>query len=107
MPNLTPILTQSGLLAVLLQHRLRKVIQLAGCRAHRKHLGAAFWSTLAWPWRALRASKLLDDSALPVAAARRRHTLLRIAPSGSEVHFDGKGIQRVYRCYSTRPQIAR
>jgi len=49
MPNLTPILTQSGLLAVLLQHRLRKVIQLAGCRAHRKHLGAAVWSTLAAP----------------------------------------------------------
>jgi len=103
----TPTLTQSGLLAILLQHQRYKVFQLARRRAHRKHMRAAFWSSLTWPWRALRASKLLDDSALPVAAARRRHTLLRIAPSGSEVHFDGKGIQRVYRCYSTRPQIAR
>ena len=49
MPNLTPTLTQSGLLALLLQHRLRKVIQLAGRRAHRKYLRAAFWSTLAAP----------------------------------------------------------
>src|SRR5207247_8784906 len=49
MPNLTPTLTQSRLLDVLLQHRLRKVIQLAGRRAHRKYLRAAFWSTLAAP----------------------------------------------------------
>ncbi len=49
MPNLTPTLTQSRLLDALLQHRLRKVIQLAGRRAHRKYLRAAFWSTLAAP----------------------------------------------------------
>src|SRR5207247_5195530 len=51
MPNLTPTLTQSRLLDVLLQHPLPKVIQLAGRRAHRKYLRAAFWSTLAPPMR--------------------------------------------------------
>ncbi len=49
MTKSTPTLTQSGLLAVLLQRQRYKVIQL-GCRgAHRKHLRAAFWSILTWP----------------------------------------------------------
>src|SRR3989442_1659226 len=104
MPNLTPTFTQSGLLALLLQHRLRKVIQLAGRRAHRKHMHAAFWSTLTWPWRALTAPKLLDDSAEPVVGTLRRHTFLRVAPFGTARHFDAKGIQQVYRCYSSRPR---
>ena len=62
MTKLTPTLTQSGLLAVLLQRQRYKVFQLARRRAHRKDLRAAFWSTLTWPWRALTAPKLLDDS---------------------------------------------
>ena len=49
----------------------------------------------------------LDDSAEPIVKARRRHTFLRVASSGTAVHFDAKGIQRVYRCYSSRPQTAR
>jgi hypothetical protein len=101
-PTLT--LTQSGLLAVLLQRQRYAVIQLARRRAHRQHMRAAFWTTLTWPWRALTAPKLVDDSAEPVVGPLQRHTFLRVAPSGTAVHFDAKGIQRVYRCYSSRPQ---
>jgi hypothetical protein len=54
MTRSTPTLTQSGLLAVLLQRQNYKVIQLAWRRAHRGHMLAALWSTLTWPWRALR-----------------------------------------------------
>ena len=107
MTELTPTLTQSGLLAVLLQRQRYKVIQLARRRAHRKQVRAALWSTLTWPWRALTAPKLLDDSAAPIGGAHRRHTFLRVAPSGTTLHFEAKGIQRVYRCYSSRPQTAR
>jgi hypothetical protein len=52
---MTPTLTQNGLLVVLLEHQRRKVIQLAQRRAHRKHVRAALWSTLTWPFRALTA----------------------------------------------------
>ena len=55
MRKLTPTLTQSGLLAVLLQRQRYKVVQLAWRRAQRKHMRAAFWSTLTWPWRVLTA----------------------------------------------------
>ena len=107
MPNLTPTLTQSGLLAVLLQRQRYQVFQLARRRAHRKDMRAAFWSTLTWPWRVLTAPKLLDDSAEPIGRALRRHTFLRVAPSGTTLHFEAKGIHRVYRCSSSRPQTAR
>jgi hypothetical protein len=53
MTRSTPTLIQSGLLAVLLQRQHYKVIQLGWRRAHRKHMLAALWSTLTWPWRAL------------------------------------------------------
>ena len=104
MTKSTPTLTQSGLLAVLLQRQRYKVFQLARRRAHRQHMRAAFWIILTWPWRALTAPMLLDDSAEPIVGARRRHSFLRLAPSGTAVHFDAKGIQQVYRCYSSRPQ---
>jgi len=41
MRKLTPTLTQSGLLAVLLQRQHYKVTQLAWSRARRKHMRAA------------------------------------------------------------------
>ncbi len=107
MTKLTPTLTQNGLLAVLLQRQRYKVFQLARRRAHRKHLRAAFWSTLTWSWRALTAPTLVDDSAESIVGARRRQTFLRVAPSGTDVHFEAKRTQRVYRCYSSRPQTAR
>ena len=107
MTKSTPTLTQSGMLAVLLQYQRYKVIQLARRRARRKQMRAALWSTLTWPWRALTAPTLLDDPAESSVGAVRRRTFLRVAPSGTAVHFDAKGIQRVYRCYSSRPQTAR
>ena len=55
MRKLTPTLTQSGLLAVLLQRQRYKISQLAWRRAQREHMRAALWSTLTWPWRALTA----------------------------------------------------
>jgi hypothetical protein len=71
-PTLT--LTQSGLLAVLLQRQRYAVIELAWRRAHRQHMRAAFWSVLTWPWRALTAKRLIDNSAKPVVATVPRHT---------------------------------
>ena len=65
MRKLTPTLTQSGLLAVLLQRQRYKISQLALRRAQRNQMGAALWSTLTWPWRALTAP-------VPGRAALRR-----------------------------------
>jgi hypothetical protein len=45
----TATLTQSGLLAVLLQRQRRKVIELARRRAHREQARTAFRSILNWP----------------------------------------------------------
>src|SRR5438876_11888078 len=72
MRKLTPTLTQSGLLAVLLQRQRYKVIQLASRRAERKHMCAALWSTLTWPWRVLTA---------PVPVRHSRRALRRIPPA--------------------------
>jgi aspartate/methionine/tyrosine aminotransferase len=44
----TATLTQSGLLAVLLQRQRYKVIELARRRAHREQARTAFRSTLNW-----------------------------------------------------------
>ena len=70
----TPTLTQSGMLAVLLQYQRYKVIQFARRRVRRKHLRAALWSTLTWPFRALTASTLVDDSARPLVGTVPRRT---------------------------------
>ena len=64
MRKLTPTLTQSGLLAVLLQRQRYKIRQLACLRAQREHMGAALWSTLTWPWRAFTVP-------MPVRRSRR------------------------------------
>ena len=72
MRKLTPTLTQSGLLAVLLQRQRYKVIQLASRRAERKHMCAALWSTLTWPWRVLMA---------PMPVRHSRRALRRIPPA--------------------------
>ena len=55
MRKLTPTLTQSGLLAVLLQRQRYKIRQLAWRRAQRNQMRDVLWSTLTWPWRALTA----------------------------------------------------
>jgi hypothetical protein len=69
MRQLIPTLTQSGLLAVLLQRQRYKTRQLTWRRAQRKHMRAALWSTLTWPWRALTA---------PVPVRHSRRALRRI-----------------------------
>jgi len=48
MTKSTPTLTQSGLLAVLLQRQRYKVIELARRRAHRQQACGVFRSTLNW-----------------------------------------------------------
>jgi hypothetical protein len=63
---MTKLLTQSGLLAVLLDRQRSKEIELAWRRAHRKHLRAALWSTLSWPRRALIAPTLVHNPAKPL-----------------------------------------
>ena len=66
----TLTLTQSGLLAVLLQRQRYAVIELARRRAHRQHMRAAFWSAFTWPYRALTAPRLVGDSAEPFCRNR-------------------------------------
>jgi len=65
MTKSTQTLTQSGLLAVLLQRQRYKVIHLARRRAQSKRVRTAFWNTLTWSRRAL---------ASPTPVDVRRHT---------------------------------
>ncbi len=57
MTKSTQTLTQSGLLAVLLQRQRYRVFQLARRNARRKRVHAAFWNTLARGRRALTVRK--------------------------------------------------
>jgi len=70
--NLT--LTQSGLLAVLLQRQRYKIIQLSRRRAQQSQVRAPFWSSLARRWHAFAARTLVDDSAKPSVGTIPRHT---------------------------------
>jgi hypothetical protein len=72
--KLIPTLTQSGLLAVLLQRQRYKVIQLAQRRAHRKHTRAALWNALTWLLARAHGANTIDDSAEPFGE-RSRSTL--------------------------------
>jgi len=72
MRKLTPTLTQSGLLAVLLQRHRYKISRLAWRRTQRKHMRAALWSSLAWPWRVISA---------PVPVRHSRRALRQIPPA--------------------------
>ena len=73
MRKLTPTLTQSGLLAVLLQRQRYKIRQLACRSAQREQMRAALWSTLTWPWRALTAPA-------PVRHSRRALPRIPLSP---------------------------
>ena len=72
MTKSTLTLTQSGLLAVLLQRQRYKIRQLAWRRAQRNQMRAALWNILTWPWRALTA---------PMPVRHSRHALRRIPPA--------------------------
>jgi hypothetical protein len=73
-PAATPTLTQSGWLAVLLQQQRHKMIQLARRRARREKMCAAFWTTLAWPFRAHAVRTPAEDSAKALIGTVPRHT---------------------------------
>ena len=72
MRKLTPTLTQSGLLAVLLQRQRYKISQLAWRRAQRNAHARCPLEYLTWPWRALTA---------PVPVRHSRRALRRIPPA--------------------------
>ena len=73
-PKATPTLTQSGLLAVLLQRQRYEVIQLARRRARREKMRDAFWRTFAWLFHAGTLPTLADDSTKPLIGTVPRHT---------------------------------
>jgi hypothetical protein len=76
MTKSTPTLTQSGLLAVLLQRQRCRVFQLARRSAHRKPVQAAFWNTLTWArhqsWSTGRPT--LESFTRPIDMSRQLHT---------------------------------
>ena len=74
MTKSTLTLTQSGLLAVLLERQRSKAIQLARRRAERVHLRAAFWSTVTRLFRLLGTRARIDDSAEPLVRTVPHHT---------------------------------
>lgn len=74
MRKLTLTLTQSGLLALLLQRQRYKASLLAWRRGRRKHMRTALWNTLTWPYRALTAPTLVGDSAERLVGTVPRHT---------------------------------
>src|SRR5436190_5623893 len=111
-PTLT--LTQSGLLAVLLQRQRYAVIQLARRRAHRQ---APTCRLLEDPHFAISYAQATNARQLHRASAtasrrpadptsRMGRVKWRIlhAPLETARHFDAKGIQRFYRCSSARPR---
>ena len=59
-PTLT--LTESGLLALLLEHQRRKITERAQQRARRERLRAAFYNTLRRLFPALTLRTMDDDS---------------------------------------------
>jgi hypothetical protein len=76
MTKSTPTLTQSGLLAVLLQRQRYRVFQLARRSANRKRVQAAFWNTLTWArrqsWSTGRPT--LESFTKPIAMSHQIHT---------------------------------
>jgi hypothetical protein len=73
-PRATPTLTQSGLLALLLERQRYKAIQLAWRREHREKMRAAFWQTLSRLLHARAAQTVARDSPKPLIGTVPRHT---------------------------------
>lgn len=70
----TLTLTQSGLLAVLLERQRYKAVQLALHRARHENVPAAFWRALASLLHPRRARTLADEHAKPLIRTVPRHT---------------------------------
>jgi hypothetical protein len=73
-PTATLTLTQSGLLAVLLEHQRYKAIELAWRHARREKMRTAFWSALGWLFHVRKVRTPTDDSAKPLIGPLPRHT---------------------------------
>jgi hypothetical protein len=73
-PRATLTLTQSGLLAVLLERQRYKAIQWAWRRAHHEKMRAAFWRTLKSLIHVRIVRRRTDDSAKPLIGTVPRHT---------------------------------
>src|SRR5437773_11270275 len=89
MRKLIPTLTQSGLLAVLLQRQRYKVVQLAWRCAQRKHMRNAVWSTLTWQSRALTAAMPIRHSSRDlrrIPAAPRLNLILGPVAMSTLIH---------------------
>lgn len=74
MKKSTLTLTQSGLLAALLEHQRRKVVELDRRRLRRDHLHAFFQNTLRGPFRTLTGRAPANDSEKPFVGTVRRRT---------------------------------
>ena len=73
-PGATLTLTQSGLLAVLLEHQRYKAVQLAPHGARREKMRVAFWRTLALLLHSRRARTLASEHAKPLIGTVPSHT---------------------------------
>jgi hypothetical protein len=73
-PTATLTLTQSGLLAVLLERQRYKASQWAWCRAHPEKMRAAFLRKLKSLFRVRAARTAVRDSAKPLIGTIPRHT---------------------------------
>ena len=87
MTKSTPTLTQSGLLAVLLQRQRDRVFQLGQRSTHRKSVQAAFWNTLTWArhqsWS--RSRPTLESLTTPIAMSQQIHTYTELR---QQIHND-------------------
>ena len=74
MTKSTLTLTESGLLAVLLEHQRREVRRRARRRAQRDHLRSTFCNALSEPFRSLAVRILTGDLAKPSEPSLPHHT---------------------------------
>ena len=73
-PTASLTLTESGLLAVLLEWQQYKLIQSARRRARREKMRFAFSKALAWLFHARTVRTLADDSVKPLIGTVPRHS---------------------------------
>jgi hypothetical protein len=87
MTKSTPPLTQSGLLAVLLQRQRYRVFQLGQRSAHGKSVQAAFWNTLTWVRRQgwSRSCPILESFTRSIAMSHQIHTYAELR---QQIHND-------------------
>ena len=86
MTKSTPTLTQSGLLAVLLQRQRNRVFHLARRSAHRRRVHAVFWNTHTWARRQRSTGDAtLESFTKPVPMSHQIHTYAELR---QQIHDD-------------------